>query len=440
MELRRKILLTMICVGWGSSSINAKENILNVSQFGDIPDENASYYIQKLINIASSKGAVLRFDQKKIYYVSHPIQLPSDLTIDFGNCTFRRTSGAIFNILVSTDTTGLNVSNLVIDGNKDVDKLTAVNSKDRFGGIVLTRVVNSTFKNIQVNNTVNAEDGRAAFYLQDCKYIDLINIGGSGNDRSCIYIYRSRVRLFGSITSNNLGSGITSQQADDCEYYNCITSDFGYSGISINGKRSKAIGLVAYNGRNKGYSGINIGHDEKHNLSDYTVIENIETYNNAGWGVTVVGSKNISVKKLVAKYNRQSNIQIMKNASNVSLANVNSYSSSSGSGLSILSGIGHSVSSSKFHSNAFHGINIEPACGVDIFGDVDCYNNGQSTSSTTLFAGILCRRVGISKISVSCFDNQIKKTQDFGAWIIGGNVNLDGNFKNNKLLNVKRDT
>jgi len=380
--------------------------------------------LQAAMNFAASNNLELVAPGKGTYLIGSGLSIPSGLRADFKGSTIKRKSGSVFNMLENTSGTGIKLQNLVVDGNKAADGRVAANVGDRFGGIVLNSVTSSELRNVTVNNTVNAEDGRAGVYLYGCTGVDLYNVGGSGNDRSCVYIENStKVRLFGSTTANNLGSGVTSQLADDCEYYDVTAVNSGYSGISINGKRSKGRNLRA-TGTAVGYAGVNIGHDDNNNRADDSIIENIHSYDNAGWGVVVAGSARVQLRGVYTKGNTNHNLQVGYNSSACTLSGLTSTGSAL-SGAIFTSGKGHKITSGEIFGNAYYGVDVETGCSATISSDVRIYNN--CTADNTL-AGVLLNGSVDCTVDAECFDDQGVKTQGYGVWLVGGSGNMLGGY------------
>ena len=275
-----------------------------------------------------------------------------------------------------------------------------------------------------VNNTVNAEDGRAGVYLGACTNVDLYNVGGSGNDRSCVFISGGSLnRIFGSYTANNLGSGVTSDNANDCEYYDCLAVNSGYSGISINGKRCKARGLRA-TGTATGYAGVNIGHDDANNRADDSIIENVHSYDNLGWGLTVTGSNRVQLRGVYLKGNTNNNLLINSNSSACQISQITS-TGSLASGVLIQAGKGHKITSGEIFGNAYYGIDVEAGCSAAMGADVRVYNN---CSADNTLAGILLNGAVDSTVEAECFDDQGTKTQGYGVWLAAGTGNMIGGY------------
>ena len=376
--------------------------------------------LQAAMTYAASVNAKLVSPTKATYLIGSGLSVPTGLMADFNYSTIKRQPGSVFNMLSNTGGTGIRIDNLIVDGNRQADGRVATNAGDRFGGIVFNNVTFSELRNVQANNTVNAEDGRAGVYLGNCTNVDLYNVGGFGNDRSCVFINGGSFnRIFGSYTKDNLGSGVTSDNANDCEYYDCLAINSGYSGISINGKRSKGRNLRSI-GTASGYAGVNIGHDDANNRSDDSIIENIHSYDNLGWGLAVIGSSHVQLRGVYLKGNTNNNLWISSNSSACQIVQITS-TASGGNGVLIQSGTGHKIVSGEIFSNAYFGVDVESGCNAIITEDVRCYNNGTADNTC---AGILLNGSTGSIVEAECFDDQGTKTQGYGVWLNGGSGNL----------------
>lgn len=409
---------------------------VSVKDFGAVGDgvTDDTAAIQAAMTYAASINAELIAPTTKTFLISASLAVPSGLRCNFNYSTIKRKTGSVFNMLTNTGGSGIRISNLIVDGNKGA--LVSSNPADRFGGIVFTSATGSELRNVQVNNTVNAEDGRAGVYLASCSTFDLYNVGGSGNDRSCIYLYYSAVRIFGSYTANNLGSGITSTKADDSEYYNCISVSNGYSGISINGLRSKANGLRS-TGTAVGYAGVNIGHNSATDYADDSIIENVHSYSNLGWGVTVAGSARVQLRGIYSASNVNPNLYILDAASACKVDGLVCKGSTAGSGVLITAGIGHSIANAEVSTNYGHGIDAESGTQVAIADTVRCYNNGQGAAG---LAGVLLNTNTGSSCYAECFDDQGTKTQGYGVWLAAGSGNIVGGYLHGNVTAPIRET
>lgn len=426
-------------VGATDRTVQSKlQETVSVSDFGavgdGVTDDTAS--LQAAINYAASISTKLISQKKSTFLISDGLSVPAGLVADFGFSTIKRKAGSVFDMLTCTGGSDLDIANLRIDGDRLADGLSNVNPADRFGGVVLNGVTDSALRNVQVSNTVNAEDGRAGVYLGGCTGVDLYDVGGSGTAGSCVLIAGgSHNRIFGSRTKDNLGSGITSSGADDCEYYDCISQNSGYSGISINGLRCKGNNLRA-TGAAFGFSGINIGHDSVGNRADDSIVSNIHSNDNAGWGLTVPGSARVQLSSVNLARNAKANLRIFSNSEACQISGLNS-SDSAEHGVLIQSGAGHKITSGDVCNNGVHGIYVDANCSAVIASDVRVFNNGVSGPG---FVGVLLSNAVNCRVDAECFDEQATKTQEYGVWIAGGSANLLSGYLHDNGIGPIRET
>lgn len=345
---------------------------INIENYPKLINEtDDSGRIQRAIN--ASVGSKLKF-QEGVYIIGKTIQLPSDIEIDFNNSTIIRKSGLpAFDMFINANpikgNDNLVLKNLIIDGNKDADSFVATSVSDRFSGLKLVKVKNSKLDNVTVKRTVNGEDQgdnkelrpAAGIYFVTSFNIDCNNINGYNNDRTAIFINKSKVKINGSTTYNNLGSGISSTDADESEYHNVVSYNNGYSNISVNGVRSKVSSVVTYNSK---YSGLNIGHDGV--PSDDTVVWNIHSYNNAYEGLTIGGSARVQVNNIEVYGNHRNNIRVFNKSTASKINNVISRDSIGGAGIKYDSGEGHSLKKANIFNNALNEIEISKGVSVQL--------------------------------------------------------------------------
>lgn len=408
---------------------------------------SAAEYIQEHLMYSAKSGKEIKFTSKDGHvYIGKEIKIYSGCNVDFNNIELRRVvPGDVFDVIVNGDQVNggqdINISNLRIDGNKDLDNRRAENVMDRFSGISLIRVKNSVLRNVQVVNTVNGEEqkegGRAGIYFENCRNITAYNIGGSHNDRTAIFIKNSSVSIYGSYTHHNKGSGISGNNAYECQYYDIVTHDNGYSQLSINGKNSKASRITAYNGA-RGYSNVNIGHNIPSADASNTVLTDLQSYDGKGWGLTVAGSNNVVINNARISGNEGANVYVFDNANNLSINNVSVYGSGS-NGIYVKDGEGHKINEVRVYDNSAHGIEIGMNASATIGPLADIYNNGRR-SRETVAAGLAV--VGKALVTGGNFYNNDKSAnQAYGLWAAGGmvkaskNVNVYGNRRANYMEN-----
>lgn len=391
---------------------------------GDQHDLNAA------IAAAQAAGEKLVLPSRQVYEISATVLIPSDVEIDFNYSTIRRKAGSgVYDMIRNADPAngnrGIRLHHLIIDGNKDVDQLAAVQPSHRFSGLRLEQVVDSDLRGIVVTGTVNAEiggNGAAGIYIKYSKRIDARELTGYDNDRTAIMLDRSQnIRIFGSLTCGNLGSGISSYNADEAEYHNIVTHHNGYSNLSVNGERSKVSNVLSYE---SAYSGLNIGHESPENRSDDTVVTNVHSYNNNFEGLTIAGSARVQVVNLVVYGNRRNNIQVFGGATASKLTQVISRDSAGGQGIVYKSGAGHVLNASEVFGNAYSGIYVQKTSAMtdpvslSVGPGVKIYNNGQLNSSVSGI--VLDNSMDSQIIGAEIYDNQAVKTQGYGVTVSGG--------------------
>ena len=389
----------------------------------------------------SSSGFKIKFP-RGILEITQPIYVCEGAEIDFNYCTIKRKTGTTpFDMIKTTNPiagfTGLKLKNLIIDGNKDIDNLTPVTPAHRFSGLRLDKVKDFYLENITVTGTVNAEnkssDGFPAsgIFFVNCEG-EAHNINGYNNDRTAIFLWNSNVQIYGGVTHDNKGSGISSDNSDYSGYFNLVSYNNEYSNISINGLYSKASNILTYNSK---YSGLNVGHNGY--PSDFSQINNIISYNNAYEGYTIGGSKFVQSNNIETFGNTRHNIRIFDGSSNCKLLNINSHKSGDGFGVFFETGIGHMIDNASVNSNAEMGIYCQENTGVNIGNNVECNNNGQKTKTGS---GIVLNKVLNANIgTVTCCDTQTEQTQESGIWCASSrNVIINQpKLKGNKTYDIR---
>ena len=389
----------------------------------------------------SSSGFKIKFP-RGILEITQPIYVCEGAEIDFNYCTIKRKTGtAPFDMIKTANPTagftGLKLKNLIIDGNKDIDNLTPVTPAHRFSGLRLDKVKDFYLENITVTGTVNAEnkssDGFPAsgIFFVNCEG-EAHNINGYNNDRTAIFLWNSNVQIYGGVTHDNKGSGISSDNSDYSGYFNLVSYNNEYSNISINGLYSKASNILTYNSK---YSGLNVGHNGY--PSDFSQINNIISYNNAYEGYTIGGSKFVQSNNIETFGNTRHNIRIFDGSSNCKLLNINSHKSGDGFGVFFETGIGHMIDNASVNLNAEMGIYCQENTGVNIGNNVECNNNGQKTKTGS---GIVLNKVLNANIgTVTCCDTQTEQTQESGIWCASSrNVIINQpKLKGNKTYDIR---
>lgn len=420
---------------------------VNAEDFGinELYEDN-SELIQDAIDYATGKNLLLLFPPKKIFYIKKTIILRDNCKIDFNYSTIKRAKGDVFSLIRNESpldgNIGIDVRNLVIDGNKDVDSLDPTVIGHRFSGLFLKTVYNSKLENITVMNTVNGEEQgneiaknpAAGVFFDYCKNIDCYNLNGISNDRTAIFINRSKVKIYGSVTNNNKGSGISSANSDECEYYDLVSFHNGYSNISINGKQCKAGNITTYGSK---YSGLNIGHAQY--SSHGTQVYNVHSYDNTLDGVTVGESNNVLLTNIETYNNSRNNVRIFEESNSCKLVSIIARNSAGGSGIRIDNGINHTLTAVEAYENFVHGIFVGENANVTINSDVKAYNNGRGQSANS--AGLcLYKSFNCKVLGGEFYDLQNLKTQESGIWVAGGiaTMLMLNKTKGNKTYDIRR--
>ncbi|HEY5747693.1 MAG TPA: right-handed parallel beta-helix repeat-containing protein [Chryseolinea sp.] len=398
-------------------SINAWEPPFSLMPSDSPPDVVTK--LQAAIASAQSSNKKLIIE-RGVYTINAPITFPSNIEIDFSGAEFVRESGKgvddIFTMFTNADhvngNSNITLSNLKINGNKNVDALRAENYAERFSGLEFNKVSASKLYKITATQTVNAETGCGIFFTNESHDIDAYELTAYDNDRSGILINHSNaIRIHGAVVYNNDGSGIASEAAPRCEYYNIVAYHNGfydghvfgcssgsdcyhYSNVSVNGIGSKIDGVLTYDCSGSGlvvghpYNAANDGEDMHVNSSDYTIVDNVESYDAELDGITVSNSKSVLMSNLHVYNNFRCNIQIYDNSSEVQITNADVHGyytkndhinlSLAPSGLQIIGGDGHNLNNVNVHESLGHGIYINGTTGpISLGSEVNSYNNGQ---------------------------------------------------------------
>lgn len=395
-----------------ASSLEENAKIIEGTDGGAITLEIASY---------SSQGYKIKF-KRTTYELTTSINIPDNAEVDFNSCIIKRKTGSgVFDLVKnSNQTTGninINVYNLNLDGNKNADSLVNSNSAHRFSGLKFKNVTGFKLNNIDVINTCSAEiqaEGNNAGTLIELSEGEAVNINGSYNAGTAVLLVNSKVKISGSKTHDNTGSGISSYASDDCKYFDIETYNNGYSNLSVNGRRSIVNNVTSYG---SAYSGVNIGHNDQ--SSDDTQLSNIISYNNGYEGLTIAGCSNIQGTNIIVYGNARNNIRIFDGATKTKLLNIDCHNSAGGQGILYESGEGHLIDNAKVYANHTSGINVGTGAKVKIGNNVECFNNGRVVSTNS--AGVIFNNASGCEIGTAkLYDNQTTKTQESGLWIAGG--------------------
>jgi hypothetical protein len=442
-----------------NARINAWEAPFNLHA-SDSPSDVVSK-LQNAIQYATTNNKELIIE-KGTYTINGQITFPSGTYVDFSGSEFKRESGTgagdIFTMFTNADhingNNSITIKNLVINGNRVVDGLSSAFFSQRFSGLHLSAVSNSKLYKITVTETVNEEvTAGGIFFTDNCYNIDAYELTAYNNDRTGIIIEGcSNIRIYGSLTFNNMGSGISTGSALRCEYHNIVSyhngfypehtwgeidppngSQYRYSNVSINGLYSKINGVLTYDCTG---SGLVIGHMTPGHSGDYSIVDNVESFGCELDGITVSNSKHVLMSNLHVYDNLRNNVQIYENSSAVQIlnANIHGYNSVNGvarggQGIIIVGGSNYNLNNINTYDNMFQGIFISGADGVSIGSEVNAYNNGRVndylplSSQDIWTAGIEAQNASRIYINGSkAFSNQTSNiTQNYG--IILSNIN-----------------
>lgn len=404
--------------------------------------------LQAAINLSANRGEVLEcLPGHQTFLVSSKVTLPSNSDIDFNSSTIKRdTSAGVFDMLENSDTSGGNtnikIKNLIIDGDKDTDSRVSGNVADRFAGIRMETVTLSEFYNITVTGTVNAEiqaeGNRAGFFLESCSHIILERFIGYNNDKTAFLGYSSDyVTIKNAYVHDNDGSGLSSADSDFNDWSHIFAHDNSYSEVSLNGLDGSLSHVWAWNGAT-GFAGVNIGHDSAGNHSHRTIATDIHTFNNSGYGLTIVGSDNVKVSGLYSDGNTDRNVRIFSNSNASSIKNA-VISNGTSNGILYSSGTGHILDDAEIYDNGVAGIYVDSGVGVTFKDGVKSYNNGQVTSANS--AGILSASGNIIVRGGEYYDDQGTQTQEAGIWVSSGSIELSHTYlPTNKTYGLRQSS
>lgn len=402
-----------------SEELKNNSKVITGTDYEAINTELASYV---------SQGFKVKF-KRQTYEITGTIIIPDKAEIDFNNSTIKRKATYKgFDLIKSTGTSNLKLSNLTIDGNRAADNLKNAAIGDRFSGLRLNTVKDSELKDINVLNVcsgeIQSDQNTAGIIFENSKDIRCYELNGSFNDSTAILIIDSRVKIDGSFTHDNGGSGISSSNCHESEFNNITTHDNGFSNLSVNGIKCRVSNVLSYNSginntNGTRFSGVNLGH-VGYPASD-AVLSNIVTYNNSLDGLTITDSDNVQVNNIQSYGNYKANIEIRDGSMNSMLNNVISRDSSNGNGILYDSGSGHVINNAKSYGNFASGIYANNT-NIEIGDLVETYNNGKGVPTA---AGVVLVNITNSEIGdIKSYDDQTTKTQNYGIWLSGGSGNV----------------
>lgn len=403
------------------------------------------------------------------YCIDGSLTLPSNININFSNSTIERETGTnvVFDMIVNDDFISGNVNitmeKLIIDGNYQEDNLTNVNDSHRFSGLRLVNSSDILLKDILVKDTVNGENLQntpaAGIFVQSGNDIDCFRINGEDNFGTAIIFENSdSILVDGSLTSNNIGSGLACTFTDNSEFRHLESTNNGnfsntsqnYSNISINGNNN-IVQHVKTSGADA--SGLNIGHSG--NSSNNNIITKVLSFNNSFEGITISDSDNVELSGFILFDNNRNNMLIHLNSSNALIDNGEIYNNSNSiltNGILIKSGEGHYINNVEIYNNK-NGIYFQNHLSnsnnpTTIGNNVEIYNNGLLSQGFN--SGILIQSSQGIEIPIGSFPkiycNQPNglKQQDYGVFIMNtsSDVNITykaADFIGNRLSPVRND-
>lgn len=463
--MKHKILLLVVFISFTMSCEVQQFSITDESINDDnsvIYASEAPYYltastdcsqnridIQTVIDEASTSNKKLII-AKGTYCIDNTLFIPSDLEIDFSNATIERITGdttVIFDLITNTDSvngnTGITLKNLIINGNSIADGLHNRYWQERFSGLKLDNCTDVNLENITVKETVNAEwyqePPAAGIFVLHSENITCNQIGGFDNFGTAISFWDSnQVFVNGSVTHDNIGSGLAASYTNNSEFINLTSynnsnpiEDFNFSNITINGLKNKVLNVETWG---SDATGLNIGHAPNDNNqwqgspSDYTIIDNVHSYDNALDGITISYSKYILVSNIHLAHNKRHNLMIHDNSTHVQINNALIYGDPEFEGgitpfgIYINSGGRHGINNTTIFNN-YHGIYIDSVTSpVSIGSEVFIYNNGSSASQSSSGIKIVdSQNVSINNPKIFCDQPVGSKRQNYGIYVSRSN-------------------
>lgn len=298
-------------VGYGPSltvedELNNNRKISRtIESFGSVDTPvNTKTTLQAAINFCASNNILLVAGSSEytVDLSTSSITLPNNFKCDLGNAWIKRATGNTTpqDMWINSDTTngntGLDIRNVRFDGQRQADSLTNATAAHRFCGLRLVKC-SGYLENVRVNNTVNGEiqveGNRGGIMFDQSVDISAFRLFADGTMGSGVFCYQGKNYIHGVWTKNNTGSGFTSYGCDDNDFHHIYSDGSGYSGVSVNGERMRCSYLCSKNSP-VGFAGVNIGHDNNGNRATDSQIDNVMVESAAGWGITCIGSPNVS--------------------------------------------------------------------------------------------------------------------------------------------------
>lgn len=314
-------------VGWrGTTVSDALDQIRYIETFGptDTP-ENTKTTMQAAIDWCAANNVQLRAKASEytLDLSASSIAIPDNFRCDLGNAWIKRATGnsTPHDMWINADTvngnTGLDIRNVRFDGQRQADSLTNANATHRFCGLRLVKC-SGYLESVRADNTVNGEiqvEGtRGGIMLDQSVDMRAFKLYADGTDGSGVFPYQGKNYILGVWTKDNTGSGFTSYGCDGNEFHHIYSDGSGYSGVSVNGVGMRCSYLYATNSA-VGFAGVNIGHDSAGTRADLSQIDNVVAEDNDGWGITVIGSSNVTGSNWRASANAVRNLFVQNSPS-----------------------------------------------------------------------------------------------------------------------------
>lgn len=283
---------------------SSREYYRTVEEFGliDTPT-NTLATMQAAIDWCATNKVLLRAKSSEytVDFSASSITIPDNLRCDFGGAWIKRATGndTPQDMWINADTvggnTGIYISNVRFDGQRQADSLTNATVAHRFCGLRLINCV-AGLTNIRADNTVNAEvqvEGtRAAIMLSDSQLVICRDLFADGTNGTGFIAENGIVSVDGAWFYNNTGSGLSVRNCDGSYFNNCNNDTSGSSGLSFNAGDLRISNMKSAN-TPVGFAGINIGHSSDPSQAPNCVAVNLNVSNCLGWGIFVNFADNL---------------------------------------------------------------------------------------------------------------------------------------------------
>lgn len=298
------------------------DNTLNITKSNEKIDalnngiNNIVYTVQgetaEAINneLRENTGKIIHFYRKE-YNVASEIIIPSNSIIDFNNAVFNRVNGT-HDIITIDHCNHIELYNLTIDGHSTDDNLDPSLSSDRFRGVNIVNSNDIAVSNVKVKNCCNAEiqteRNTGAIYIEDSHDLTFNFCDFSNNNKTGLFYFNSQnIIINGGTGKYNEGSAISGSNGTGIYVYNFISTNNGYTGISLNGDNLVAIGCTSNNCL---YSGFDFGHNDT--TQNNFICIGCTAMNNTYEGITMQYSSGI-IDSCMIKNNKRSQFKTISN-------------------------------------------------------------------------------------------------------------------------------